>query len=417
MQAGSAEAPGAPETAPAPGTIPVQVIAAAILISLALLIGTAAGAVVHLKGSARPDSIWFGAALVGVLFNGLIIFFVARAHNWARVIFLITLILGLLISVTKYPALAASKFLLLTTGIVYLCQFAALSLLVSTPGCAAFARSGRLGAQNQDHSPTVACLLAAITSGLGLLYVGRLRAALALPVIPLAIFFLARLTGLILMPWGLVTFYALLIALWLGVIVWCGVLAKRSNDVRESSPRWYIYLAYLVGLLTFVFLVLRFHNWLGANMYVIPSDSMSDTIDRGDFVIADTWAYWAHRPQRGDVIVFRLPKTPSVSYIKRIVGLPGDHIEDREGRIYVDGRELNEPYVRADNDTNTSYQNWQQIVPADSYFVLGDDRDNSMDSREYGAVPIRYISSRARAIWLSADPRSGLSFSRIGYVK
>lgn len=420
MHANPAEAPGSPVKPLLPERkIPAQVVAAAILLALALLLRNAEGAIVHFKSPARlSDSIWFGAAFAGFVFNGLIIVFIAKAHNWARVVFLVTLILTLPITLAHFSALTANNYLLLPTGVVYLCQFCAVFLLVSTPGSAAFAPSGRPAGENQDRSPAVACLLAVLTTGLGLLYVGRPRAALVVAAIPLALFYFWRLTGLVFMPWGLVTFYFVLFTLWLGLAAWCGVLAKKSSkSVKTPSPRWYIYLAYFVGCVTFVLLVVRTHAWLGAEMYSVPSDSMSDTIDRGDFVIADTWAYWNRRPQRGDVVIFRLPKNPSESYIKRIIGLPGDRLEDRDGRTYVDGRILNEPYVRVGSDMNSSYQNWQQTVPADSYFVLGDNRDDSLDSREYGAIPVKYISAKVRTVWLSADPNAGLMFTRIGYVK
>jgi len=420
MHTESADAPESPEKTLAPeNNIPAQVVAAAILLALGLLLRITEDAMTHFRAPAGlPYPVWIGAEIASVIFYGLIIAFIARARNWARITLLVTLILTPPIAMAHLSALTASTYLLLTTAVVYLCQFSAAFLVVSTPGCAAFAPSGRPGGRNQDRRPTVACLLAMLTSGLGLLYVGRPRAAVVVAMVPLALFYLERLTGLLFMPWGLVTLYLLLFILWLGLIPCCGLLAKRSDKSADTaSPRWYVYLAYFVGCLTLVFLLLSTNARLGAKIYRIPSNSMSDTIDSGDFVMADTWAYWNHRPQRGDVIIFRHPKNPSKSYIRRIIGLPGDHLEDREGRIYVDGTVLNEPYVKAGNDMNVSYQNWLRVVPADSYFVLGDNRDDSLDSREYGAIPVEYISAKVRNICLSADPNSGLSFARIGYVK
>jgi signal peptidase I len=97
--------------------------------------------------------------------------------------------------------------------------------------------------------------------------------------------------------------------------------------------------------------------------------------------------------KRGDVVVFLFPDDPSKSYIKRLIGLPGDQIEIVEGKVIVNGQELNEPYV--DSRFNQSHRSQELIfVKPNYYYVLGDNRDNSSDSRIWGLVPERYIYAK-----------------------
>jgi signal peptidase I len=97
--------------------------------------------------------------------------------------------------------------------------------------------------------------------------------------------------------------------------------------------------------------------------------------------------------KRGDVVVFLFPDDPSKSYIKRLIGLSGDTVEIREGKVIVNGQELDEPYV--DSRFNQSHRSQQSIyVRPNYYYVLGDNRDNSSDSRIWGLVPERYVYAK-----------------------
>jgi|ERR1041384_4302874 signal peptidase I len=97
--------------------------------------------------------------------------------------------------------------------------------------------------------------------------------------------------------------------------------------------------------------------------------------------------------KRGDVVVFLFPDDPSKSYIKRLIGLSGDTVEIREGKVIVNGQELDEPYV--DSRFNQSHRSQQPIyVRPNYYYVLGDNRDNSSDSRIWGLVPERYVYAK-----------------------
>ena len=137
--------------------------------------------------------------------------------------------------------------------------------------------------------------------------------------------------------------------------------------------------------------------------YRIPSESMAGTLRPGDRVLVNRVVYRLRDPHRGDIMVFRFPEDRNVVFIKRIVGVPGDTLQVREGRLWVSGRPVDEPYVhraagRPDPTAasgpvagSTVRAPWSlaqpYTVPADSYFVMGDNRTDSDDSRFWGTVP------------------------------
>jgi signal peptidase I len=104
---------------------------------------------------------------------------------------------------------------------------------------------------------------------------------------------------------------------------------------------------------------------------------------------------------RGDLVVFHYPQDPSQSYIKRIVGLPGDYVEIVNGEVYVNGGKLAEPYVPAEYRDRVSWM--KQVVPRDHYFVLGDHRSSSNDSRSWGYVPRAEIYGKAVFVYWPPD--------------
>jgi signal peptidase I len=115
----------------------------------------------------------------------------------------------------------------------------------------------------------------------------------------------------------------------------------------------------------------------------VPTGSMENTIMTGDRIIANRLAYWQGEPQRGDIAVFRYPDDPSgkTLFVKRIIGLPGDVVEVREGQVYINGAStaLEESYLK-----ETPYGNFGPYeVPEGQYFMMGDNRNNSLDSRSW----------------------------------
>lgn len=148
----------------------------------------------------------------------------------------------------------------------------------------------------------------------------------------------------------------------------------------------------------------------------IPSGSMEDTLLVGDYIMVNRFLYaptsfdWEERIlpirdlRRGDVVVFKYPETPEIDYIKRIVGVPGDTIEVREGYLYVNGVKQPEPYVRDEYRIVEPYS--PHVVPPDCYFAMGDHRNRSADSRVWGFVPRALVKGRALFVWWSYDESS-----------
>ena len=146
---------------------------------------------------------------------------------------------------------------------------------------------------------------------------------------------------------------------------------------------------------------------------VIPSPSMERTILIGDHLLVERFGYDAgvpftnwhlplwRDPERQQVIVFHAPLPGSPDLIKRVIGLPGERVEIRHGVVLVNGHPLAEPYVARDPRASDDFA--PITVPPDSYFVLGDNRRNSYDSRYWGFVPRRAIVGRALLIYLSVD--------------
>jgi signal peptidase I len=131
----------------------------------------------------------------------------------------------------------------------------------------------------------------------------------------------------------------------------------------------------------------------GIQLYAIPSASMSPTLEPGDGILATP--YLLASPRQGDVVVFRSPAGNGEFLVKRIVAVPGDLIDSRLGRVRIGGYTLTEPYLRRQTESGMIPA---QIVPERSYFVLGDNRAESVDSRAWGVIPEEQIVARARVV-------------------
>jgi len=127
----------------------------------------------------------------------------------------------------------------------------------------------------------------------------------------------------------------------------------------------------------------------------VESISMQPNLYAGDFVIVNKLAYKLGVPRRGDIIVFRYPPDPTQTpYIKRVIGLPGDKIHIADGQVYVNNELLIEPYL---NVTTSRGGDW--TIPANSLFVMGDNRNNSSDSRSWGMVPMENVIGKGLVIY------------------
>ncbi|PKM10372.1 MAG: signal peptidase I [Gammaproteobacteria bacterium HGW-Gammaproteobacteria-3] len=239
-------------------------------------------------------------------------------------------------------------------------------------------------------------------------------------------------------------------------LVWGGYLVflKYSTDVSAPAQEP-ILVEYARSFFPIVLIVLLLRSFL-VEPFRIPSGSMMPTLLIGDFILVNKFTYGIrlpvlntkivelNEPLRGDIVVFRYPKEPSVDYIKRVVGLPGDRVAYYDKKIYINGKPAKQVSSGlyqgvGEGESMTGTERFIEnlagvehsilikngapsvegvfVVPEGHYFVMGDNRDNSNDSRYWGTVPEQNLVGRAFFIWMSWDwQNKGIGFDRIGTV-
>jgi len=173
--------------------------------------------------------------------------------------------------------------------------------------------------------------------------------------------------------------------LWKAVVFLCGgvllaILVYITNPFHTDSwdPRIRLY---------------------GFTIFRAPSRSMEPTIPENSTFVVSAWAYLGAQPRPGDVVVFKYPLDPNVAYVKRIIAIGGSTIEISDGVVFVDGRPLSEEYVPPGENASEYARKMPRVrVPPKSYFVMGDNRDNSTDSRAWGFVPGDHIIGKVGPI-------------------
>jgi signal peptidase I len=196
------------------------------------------------------------------------------------------------------------------------------------------------------------------------------------------------------------------------------VRTKRKSTLRDYSEAVIIAVVLTLFIRTFII-----------QAFKIPTGSMEDTLLVGDFLFVNKFLYGAtvpfldaqlpqvRDPRQGDIIVFKYPNDPSRDFIKRVIGTPGDTLEIKNKVVYINGERLDEPYVKFTNShiRPPSYRNTQiyppgagnrdnygpYVVPADHFFMMGDNRDNSDDSRFWGPLSRDLIKGKALFIYWS----------------
>lgn len=174
--------------------------------------------------------------------------------------------------------------------------------------------------------------------------------------------------------------------------------SESSESCGEKAKGIKPHLRQIIITLLIVLVVFAAVN-LSVDSFAIEGSSMEPSFHNGEYLMVNKLSYRFGSPDRGDVIVFHYPLSPETLYVKRIIGLPGEKVEIAEGRIYIDGRLLVEPsYI-----SSTYYQgnNFSTLVPKDHYFVLGDNRSHSSDSRLGWTVPRGNIVGNA---WVTYWP-------------
>jgi len=151
-------------------------------------------------------------------------------------------------------------------------------------------------------------------------------------------------------------------------------------------------------LITLILAVVIFFSLqITVQSFIVVGCSMEPSLYQGQRLLINKVAYTFHEPERGDVIVFEPANNQRVDYIKRIIALPGDTVEVKRGTVYVNGSQLDEPYIK----DPPKYTIHQEKVPKNNYFVLGDNRNYSNDSHNGWTVPQQNIIGKA---WLSIWP-------------
>jgi signal peptidase I len=190
------------------------------------------------------------------------------------------------------------------------------------------------------------------------------------------------------------------------------------SDFKKSVVR-----EYFEAIVTAVILALFVRTW-AVQAFKFPTGSMENNLLIGDHLLVNKFVFGptasalertvlpVRDVRRGDVLVFKYPDEPERDFIKRVIGLPGDTLELRNKKVLINGTPLEEPYVHFlepahDTGEVTSFDVRERYgpvkVPEDQYFVMGDNRDNSQDSRYWGFLPRHYVKGRALMIYWSFD--------------
>ena len=278
----------------------------------------------------------------------------------------------------------------------------------------------------KPKEPLLSLMLSLIYPGLGQIYSGYVKRGLLFIILPLLIILGSG--------WYLVQPETKLYSWMLGgaivavifgiyILIDSYLCAKRYNKEHNLERKITIgkRILYIVGILIFLFIVnldefiakpvaiyIR-NNFVQA--FKIPSGAMRPTLIESDRFLANKNIYKKENPKRGDIVVFIYPQDTSRNFVKRLAGLPGEQIEIREGRIIINGQDLDSSTSKL---FNRYYYNRGEYgkesvavtVPPDSYFVLGDNSESSHDSRYWGFVPAKNILGKAFKIYYPFD-RSG----------
>lgn len=246
------------------------------------------------------------------------------------------------------------------------------------------------------------------------------------------------------MNFALILFVAIIVT---GLISLLEVSYLRNKRPQGQHPNWLIKEA--LSFFPILIIVLCLRSFL-IEPFRIPSSSLEPTLQIGDFVAVNKFIYGIRlpilekkiieisKPKIGDIVVFRWPPNPKFDYIKRVIGLPGDKVTYENKELRVNGKKFNltsipvgpentNPYIHEFIESlpqfkhhiyqrnNVEPYNFNITVPKNHYFVMGDNRDDSADSRYWGFVPDEFLRGKAFGIWMSWDAKHyRVRFHRIG---
>ncbi len=201
---------------------------------------------------------------------------------------------------------------------------------------------------------------------------------------------------------------------------------KEQPAPEPSAPRRVrlIFLDYAKSLIVAILVALAVRTFV-VQAFVIPSGSMLPTLRIGDYVLVCKFWYWIRPIERGDILVFRYPRDESRDFIKRVIGLPGDTLSIRGRQVFINGTPLRQPYAVFNNQLPAALRAMERaplgpiIIPPNHYFMMGDNRDDSLDSRAWGLVKRSEVVGKAVLIYFSvrsAAIPSGWFMFRVFYV-
>jgi signal peptidase I len=269
----------------------------------------------------------------------------------------------------------------------------------------------------------IACVLSLCCTGLGHLYNGKLQRGLVLFLVSLLILPVAALvaglassTGALV---GLIASFVALLGLWLFAVVDAWRITVRSTDFsRHDYQRPLIYALFVAAGISSPMLCGAYIRQNLLEAFYLPSESMTPLLRKGDHFLVNKARWRIQKLKRWDVVVFRAPDHPERNYVKRIVGFAGDQVVIEGSEVKVNGQPVEvpgeKPPDRKSSESDRSDQEMgskgrEQVIPRGMCYVLGDNRNNSHDSRDFGPVALGEILGVAEYIYLPGD-----SWSRFG---
>jgi signal peptidase I len=272
-----------------------------------------------------------------------------------------------------------------------------------------------------------AALLTLLTRGLGHLYAGEPKRGFILFGIEQLLLLAFAIATLVVIPNIIFMLFAVVGGFTFTIFCVFDAVSiarrKKNNYELAKYNRWFVYVGYVV-VLSFVIssLLSAVMKTNFVQAYKIPSGAMMPTLLIGDHLLANKYIYKTTEPKRGDIIIFPFPDDPSRDFVKRLIAVEGDVVEMRDKRLYLNGKEQLEPYIiNTDNrmirkDTRDDFG--PVTVPPGYLFFMGDNRDQSYDSRFYGFVPKSTIKGKAMSLYWSWDNVSRkVRWDRIGKVR
>lgn len=262
--------------------------------------------------------------------------------------------------------------------------------------------------------PIIAAILSFLTPGLGQLYNGQILKGICFYLADFLIPIILLLAGLQFQFYGLAAILLFYICLWLFIIGEAFFSAKRKKEVvLKRYNKGYIYLLIILFMLGSYIISKDFianfaSKTLRFSAYQMSTGSMEPTLLIGDYIIADFKYFKKNEPQEGDLVIFQYPKDPAKVFINRVIALEGEKIEIKDKQVFINDEAIPESYKvhKGINIYDAIMDNFgPELVPSDHCFVLGDNRDNSYDSRYWGFLPMSNIKGRPLYIYWAKDKK------------